>query len=426
MEYFCGMKEICKIEDGGVEVRKCIAQFDIPLTNSPYATLKGRYIPYVLDHTIFYQEGNIIRRFMLKENALQLVSLNSQNIVLTGYLEESKEIIINWKIHTHVLENKSKVYFRSYNSLDKFTKFDKGEFLQFKNKNVISHLAFNDHYLAFVTKSYEYKEQLLSFFVLIKIIQTDNNETKLEEIFSRRLNGPFSNYEVNGLLFNVKSPKILLRMKKKVRESFDHIIVFHIDTLEFTPRYGKKFIYKILEECYSLYTDNNLFYTYHNILKEIVIVVNTDTRLVLVIAESPKIGLYIYKKVRLMGGSFGVNLCNNRNNEIILLLKTHIYTKIHTYLYKNVAKILLHDILNDKIYNNIYDINGKEVDSNCSRIFFNQSGEEIFIVDGSKLHVLVYKSQVATLKNLCQMIVLQQYSEVQLKRMNLPRNIFRK
>jgi len=105
---------------------------------------------------------------------------------------------------------------------------------------------------------------------------------------------------------------------------------------------------------------------------------------------------------------YGFSLCNNRNNEIILLCATDMDEEEEVEIDEERFMIL-------KICVSYINV--------PLEIFFNHTGEEIFIVKDNTLSVFVYKSHVKSLKQTCQMIVLDQYTSEQLNQMDLPKNI---
>jgi len=109
--------------------------------------------------------------------------------------------------------------------------------------------------------------------------------------------------------------------------------------------------------------------------------------------------------------------CNNRNNDVIF----YIYAEHNDV---DDACIFIYDVLRGKIsIKNLCNPNGDQI---CliNPIFFNPTGEEVFILQNrNKLNVFVYKSKVKCLKEICQVIVLQQYPMEQFMQMNLPKGI---
>jgi len=169
------------------------------------------------------------------------------------------------------------------------------------------------------------------------------------------------------------------------------------------------------------------YYFYHNILKDVVIIVDNHHchhSMVYVLKVSLDNCLYIYKSATVpMVIGYGFSLCNNRNNEILLLCAEDMdgYERVEIeeeVFYANVH-FLAHDILKEKLYKRLC-VSYINVPM---EIFFNRTGEEIFIVKDNTLSVFVYKSHVRSLKQICQIIVLDQYTSEQLNQMDLPKNI---
>jgi len=141
-----------------------------------------------------------------------------------------------------------------------------------------------------------------------------------------------------------------------------------------------------------------------------------------IIKESNKNCLYISKEssVPLPKGYIipEINLCNNRNNEIILFIHNSIKSE-----FGDMSIILSFDVLLGKTCKTFHQFNntlGFDRD-----VFFNSTGEEIFVKQGNRLEIYVYKSKVRSLKQTCQILVWEQYSSEQLDRMNLPKYLLR-
>jgi len=182
-------------------------------------------------------------------------------------------------------------------------------------------------------------------------------------------------------------------------------------------------------------TRRNIFYTFNNILQDLIIAYDREHQIVYVIRQSSDSRLLVYNKITLSNKYprkklvhiENVYCCNNRDNEIILFLKLD-GLKEH---------IVSFDVLNLKIHKNIFRIDENKVcDADVTVVmFFNPTGEEIFIVEKNQvgpydhcedlLSIFVYKSKVKSLKEICRMTVYLQYTREQLKHMNLPKFIHR-
>jgi len=128
-------------------------------------------------------------------------------------------------------------------------------------------------------------------------------------------------------------------------------------------------------------TRRNIFYTFNNILQDLIIAYDREHQIVYVIRQSSDSRLLVYNKITLSNKYprkklvhiENVYCCNNRDNEIILFLKLD-GLKEH---------IVSFDVLNLKIHKNIFRIDENKVcDADVTVVmFFNPTGEEIFIVE---------------------------------------------
>jgi len=191
-------------------------------------------------------------------------------------------------------------------------------------------------------------------------------------------------------------------------------MTFNIKTLQLSPLFNLK------KECEN---DTHVFYCYSNIHKDIIIfVAEHDAEYYLyIIKESKENCLYISKETWLPepeGYTFhNISCCNNRNNEIILFI-----TVIAEHGFCD--RIYYYDVLNGNRCKPFYNCNASD-DVYNSKVFFNPTGEEIFVEEENQLDVYVYKSKIRSLKRTCQILVLEQYSSEQLNLMNLPKYLLR-
>jgi len=239
---------------------------------------------------------------------------------------------------------------------------------------------------------------------MINIIHKSNNEESLVEVFQTIFNDmPFyqalfsSGSFVESLIFNSSN---LLLVWKCYTGTF-YLLTFNIKTLKFSS----------LLELNRCKENRNSFYKvcyYHsNILQDVIIFM--EEGIVYIVKESMDNHLYIYKKISLPEWNMLENIfcCHNRNNEIILFIDAF------TIELGEVGKIVaLYDVLNGKTRQILFNY-PDPFDPN-SKIFFNRTGEEIFIVHKNQLDKYVYKSKVRSLKRTCQILVLEQYSSEEL------------
>lgn len=192
---------------------------------------------------------------------------------------------------------------------------------------------------------------------------------------------------------------------------------------------SKGFLNADENEMIAKYT--SVFYGYHSIFKDIIVVINSRTRILTVLKElslerSPYLqclhffsglhgvnglqaGLVIYKqtKLQLEHKLEKIRFCVNRSNQFILFLYCS---------HSDMKEICLYDVFNSKFMTAPIWCDGAEV-------FTNPSGEEVFCVEKNKLKVYVYKSQVKNLKEICRIVVKGLFSKRQLEVINLPKHI---
>jgi len=410
MAYFLGINEINKVKESCLDDITCIAQYNV--STEVYESFYDSKVT-VENHSIICQDENVVRKLLYPGK------LPSHTVAIE-LLEFYNEINASLKNRIKVEVHEKKFTLLSICGDDNYMEFDNGEtFVRFDHEfSEILPPDINDDYIAIVTGDfkicYKYvtKEKRPNYLVLFKIIE--KNERKiLVEVFRSNLNERFQNIEnVIQIKINKKLPsKLLLFMETS--DISPVVATVDMNTLQFSTA--------INLNC----TERNVlfFYTYHNILKEIIIVFDVQTLIIHIIRESVEHNLYIYKqtllKHRLNKDDFiyDVSICNNRTNEIILFCNT-----IGT---DEKIRVLVYELVNDKLYKKLC-INGREQFIEDIAIFTDTTGEEIFLAAENKLNVFVYKSQVRSLKGICQLVVNDQYTNEQLKKINLPKNIFNK
>jgi len=307
--------------------------------------------------------------------------------------------------------------------------FDNGvEVIKFNDKldEVQAIKLINNHLLAIVVGKNAYRCQLLqqpegpSYFILIKINDKDNT---LTEVYRKKLSNILPKFEYAKIIYDVNVPSKLLIITEKLAS---HVMIsFNMDDLQFSSSLVLK-----KTECFAW---DNIFYCYNNILKDLIIFVDAENFMVNIIRETlDGSKLYIYKNTFLKMPSEicsinNVSCCNNRRNEIILSFNAGVYIKKD----HESDTVLMYDVLKDQLHTKLCDIDGGEINSEVL-FFFNQTGEEIFMaeeneeLDEYSLSVYVYKSKVQHLKTLCQIVMMDRYSNEQLQHMKLPKYIFKK
>jgi len=292
---------------------------------------------------------------------------------------------------------------------------NKSEFLRLNYViKAINQIIFYNNYLAIVT-IVNTKEHPAYAFILIHVIPKSGNEDRLVEVFQTNLNEIPSLSHVDRIIFNQSKLLRIIFNQSKLLLLFDSkpnffFMTFNIKTLQFSD------LLKLGRDNHFCY---NVFYCYSNILQDIIIYVDGTSGIVYTVKESNENCLYVYRAISLaIPGNYlitNISLCNNRNNEIILFIKIFELGGVASEI------IFYYDVLNGETCK-------KDLDNPIgfgSSIFFNPTGEEIFIVNNHQLimDVYVYKSKVRSLKRTCQILVLEQYSSEQLNLMNLPKNL---
>jgi len=162
---------------------------------------------------------------------------------------------------------------------------------------------------------------------------------------------------------------------------YNSLLTFNVNTLEFSALFKLSVYY------------TQPFYCYHNVLKEVIITVDTLNFVVYVIKETSESLLYIYKKINLSIGDMtdiaGASCCYNRNNEVILFLFTaenNDIDVIEEERVENSTDLFMYDVLNDKMHSKLF---GPSMNHYLCPVFFNGTCEEIFISDINHLWVFV-------------------------------------
>jgi len=424
MDYFLGIDEIDKIKESNVEDMTCVAQYYI--TDEQVEYLKGktsvknlcisgckREIDLPKD---VFGRGQIIKTLFYPGLSSVNESLDSMDKI-SEFLKDRVQLRIEKNVCTFLSVCNDAVFY------DKSFDFENREELRFDHAFTrILQAESNESYLAVEIggyKQYCQEEVNPSYLLLIQIFNKNTKENMLKEIFRTKLDKYFPNFKLIKIIFNKNiSSKLLLIMQNGISV---YVVTFNISNLQFSTALkleeelsSKLFYSKFDSDGSCGLREDNFNYLYHNILKDIIIIVLSD-RVYVVKQQVTSDSLFIYKS-NILPNSLGYNhgVCTNRNNEIILFYAQDIELEDGDY---NIG-VLMYDILKNKLYEKLCDSNG-----DSDSINFNDSGEEIFIVDENKLMVFVYKSKVRSLKSICQMLVLEQYTSEQLNLMSLPRNI---
>jgi len=393
---------------------------------------------YVYNHAILCQEEeeDLVKKIFYREKLPQSphtdIEFAGNNIVLDSIYESN--ISSKNRIKLKTIDDKATLLsIHSDDTEGENMQFENGEFdmeygILFNHKfNEIVAAKSNESYLAIVTGNLEVKhkddcwifkvEKRPNYFILIKVIPTNESKSiSLTEVFRINLDECFPNLKVVKIQFNTNlSPKLLLIAENEI---CDYLISFDVQTLQFSSPLK-------INECLH-FSRHEVFYFYDHILKDIIIFMDNINYVVYIVKQSLQNVLYIYKKNKVtLPDSYNIiyntYACNNRNNQIILFFIAQIEEEVTEKL-----SIFVYNVFNNEIYGKLCDINGDE----SSPMFFNSTGEEILVAEKNEsddyvLNVFVYKSKLRSLKTMCQMVVLQQYSKKQLHKMSLPKNMFK-
>jgi len=371
MEYLLGKDVIHKTEESDLNEIKCVAKLDMNL-DSDFHSL---YDTLIVNRSIICNEA--IRNISLKENFLEI--------------SEAKICSLENRVYTI----KNKVYFCFNDSYSQDENID--QYIEF-NQNITrtTHVEYSNDYLVLIAefkkRSDQYDDRFTDrCFLLCRIIHSGSDEIQLKEVFRKMFDSSINHYKICKVIFNASSQNVLLIMQK---ETSAYLMTFDIETFQFTVKPW------LVDGSFSIFTRKHwvFSYCYHNILKEIIIIVDRASKLVLIIKDTKENGIYLYKKSKINEDMNIIHrqitsFCSvNRSNNIV------IYFKNGVRVGSNACNILPYDVLKGKICNPLCYNNNTEFDA-TDLIFFNQSGEEIFVTkqDEQKLYVFVYKSKVNSL-----------------------------
>jgi len=412
MQYFLGKEEINKINVGNFDEIKCIARYSITEEDKRNFSLGTRFT--VENNAILCRNVDFFTKFLYLGS---LPSESGENLPSSNYTFETT---LEKRVHYEVVEDKYTLLYVREISSNKNILFDNGmESLRLNDViHTIKITELHNNYLVIITERYEMSSgEVIDGFILVKVIPKRDNKFRLVEIFQTNLHDipsfKLPNLLVDRIIFNssMNSSKLLLVLKEN---SNLFIMTFDIKTLRFSALFD-------LEKCKPFYIFT-IFYCYNNLLNDLIILHTCNN--VHIIRQSNDDSLYIYKKtlIPIPTGYMvhNISCCNNRNNEVILFVNALIESELD-----ESCIILNLDVLNGKTCQKFHNCNTliENFDFFNIQLFFNPTGEEIFVKHESLLEIYVYKSNVRSLKQTCQILVLEQYSIEQLNLMNLPKYI---
>jgi len=321
-------------------------------------------------------------------------------MVGSSLLKSTTEDAILWKERIQLFIEEDRTLLSIVDDNNEFIKFNDG------NNSVQFHyvftevfiLGFNENYLVILTGTdFDNVEKHL---IIVDIKEINSNNKIVKEVFRKNLNEGRNINAKTKVIFNTTVPKILF-----VSQIKSHVLLktFDFKSLKFSSTVASQ----------NEYIDPaNIVYGYHDILKDIIVVVTNIGKMVTVLRESLQSGLYIYKQSKLnLEYVNSSHCCINRSNSVVLFL--HAIPLSGDGISRG---IFVYDFLNEKI-------SPKPFWNKNSDIFSNPSGEEIIVSEGNELNVFVYKSRIQNLKYICQVAVLDRYSKEELGKMNLPKTI---
>jgi len=409
MNYFHDIGDINAIEESDLDNIKCISKFNINKEILHFLWETVRYT--ITNRSILCRTEDVVKEF--KYSGELPSKLDVANNLESSDIETSWENRIKYEIFD---DEYTLLSIRSNKDKDKNMKFvNGGDVLRFDHvlEGRVT-VKFNENYLIIVINNRNYKQRKNKNpveIILIKVIVKNNEENVLIEILRTNLCERFPSCDNNitdirfdmNMISNV--PSKLLIVWGSMGETF--LVTFNINTLQFST------LFKLNVQFAAP------FYCYHNILKEVIIILDTSNFIVYVIKETAENSFYIYKqsapKISGVTDMFGATCCCNRNNEIILFFTAE---KDFHWRFDN---IFIYDVLNDEMHNNLF--RHLEFENYATLVFFNRTCEELFLADVNHLSIYGYKSKVRSLKKTCQMLVSLQYTSEQLKQMNLPKFI---
>jgi len=428
MSYFLSIDDINKVEENVLDESniKLMAQYDI--TDNELENLDLPNVS-VENNCILCRNENILIKLSNSGNLSKLPT--EEGFVASKFTESIEENNKSWR---------NRVNFRTVDNVGTFLsvrndidcgnmKFENGEEIEFKHEfSELIEVECNGRYLSIIVSGIADIRRCQVFpycLVVIEIIRKNDKENVLMEVFRTYLQDMFPNFDFRKIIFNKNlSSKMLLILQD---EKSHNLALVTFDTTSFNFSAAFDLEDELSSDLFSEEVDieggelkDDIYYYFHNVLKDVVLIV-ADEIVYIIKQQINSDSLYIYKQCVLPVPSilYGSKLCNNRNNELLLFYPANILEGEEDHLEINVG-IIVYDILNDILIlpKNFCYSNGK-----INTILCNDTGEEIFIVDGKKLNIFVYKSKVKSLKKTCQILVLERYTSEQLDQMNLPKYI---
>jgi len=394
MDYFLPLNEINNTKENSLDGIKCVAQYSI--TEEEGESFIHAKVT-IKNHSILCQkERENVKKFLYPGKFV------SNKLETVEVIDTSLKNMINLRT---VGNECTFLSIRDDAVNDKRFEFENGKELLFDHAfTEILEAQSNENYLAIITGGFNHddtkncqKETCPCYLVLLKFIKKSKKEDVLMEISRTNLDETFLNFKLIKIIFNANlSSRLLLIMQSGISV---YLVTLNLINLQFSSTFqlekelNLKLFFNPAESDGTCGLRDVFYYFYHNILKDVVIIVDNhhcDHSMVYVLKVSLDNCLYIYKSATVpMVIGYGFSLCNNRNNEILLLCAEDMdgYERVEIeeeVFYANVH-FLAYDILKEKLYKRLC-VSYINVPM---EIFFNRTGEEIFIVKDNTLSVFV-------------------------------------
>jgi len=299
MNYFHDIDEINKIEESDLDNITCVSKFVIK--EEDYKVFLEPDVS-VTNHAFVCRTKKTVKNF----GYLPSGNLPSEPEFVANNFLESSDIETSWqnRIKYEVVENKYTLLSVRNNLNDRNLKFANGEeVLQFDY--VLEeklHVKFNEDYLIIVINYGNYKQKKDKNpveFILIKIVEKKNEDFVMVKMLKTNLRKYFPSCNTAYITFNMNMPsKLLLILRSSDSNS---VATFNINTLKFSSAFKLNF------------HSSDCFYCYHNVLKEVLIFLDTYTFFCVCSKRNNRWFLYLQKKFTKYWG-------HDRGVWIILLL----------------------------------------------------------------------------------------------------------